>query len=138
MILNFRDKRLRLPNESVADDEMEDLSNKLMEVFTRARDAVGLAAPQIGINKQAFVYASANGPKIMFNPLILERYGRVTESEGCLSVPKLRKNVARAAMIVIQYEDHTGKVCLETLKDFEARICQHECDHLKGKLILDK
>ena len=104
-------------------------------------DGVGLAAPQVGVSKQILIACptSKQGEEhIIVNPEILESSGLEIGPEGCLSLPGVRGEVARAKKIKLRYQDRFGKVITEELKDFFARIVQHEMDHLEGVLLIDR
>jgi peptide deformylase len=107
---------------------------------------VGLAAPQIGVSKRAIVVDVSAHPKAkknhgmvaLFDPVILEAEGRLVGREGCMSVPDLTANVARAVRVVVQGLDPDGQVSVFETEGFEARAFQHEVDHLDGLVILDR
>ncbi len=104
-------------------------------------DGVGLAAPQVGVSKRVFVAVPTQkkGEEIiMVNPEILQEEGRVLGPEGCLSLPGISADVPRARKIRLRYQDRTGKVHEVDIKDFFARVVQHENDHLDGKLFIDR
>ncbi len=104
-------------------------------------DGVGIAAPQIGVSKRIFIACPTvkKGEEyVMVNPEILESSGREIGAEGCLSVPGITGEVARAKKIKLRYQDRHGKSHTVDLKDFFARIIQHEMDHLDGILLIDR
>lgn len=106
------------------------------------RIGVGLAAPQVGIFKRMFVISLSgyiNDAKVYFNPRIIG-HGRdvAVESEGCLSVPGQRRPMRRWAVIDVAYQRADGQFVRETLKRFEARVFQHELDHLDGIVCMFK
>lgn len=104
-------------------------------------DGVGLAAPQIGISKRVLIACPTikKGEEyVIVNPEILESSGRELGPEGCLSLPGVRGEVARAKKIKLRYQDRTGEVITTDVKDFFARIIQHEMDHLDGILLIDR
>jgi peptide deformylase len=111
-----------------------------------AVNGAGLAAPQIGVNQQLVIFGSEvanprypNRPLIpvtvLINPVITP-LGDEEESdwEGCLSVPGLRGEVPRWAHIRYSGFDEYGQTIDRTVDGFHARVVQHECDHLIGKL----
>jgi peptide deformylase len=113
------------------------------------RDArgVGLAAPQIGVGFQVFVYASEGHParhpdiplRVVINPMITPHSRElVYDWEGCLSIPDLRGMVPRHLAVRIQGMDRDGRPLNYVANDFEARIVQHEYDHLNGIIFLDR
>ncbi len=104
-------------------------------------DGVGLAAPQVGVSKRILIAAPTmkNGEEfVIVNPEIYESAGREVGVEGCLSLPGIAGEVARATKIRIRYQDRNGKAHDVQIKDFFARIVQHEIDHLDGVLLIDR
>jgi peptide deformylase len=113
----------------------------------RARPAcVGLAAPQIGVGLRAFVVdvtghrkaRSCAGELVLFDPELVSAADAIVAREGCLSVPDLTGDVARASAVVVR---GVGTDAVERLVEadaFEARALLHELDHLDGFLFLDR
>jgi len=101
--------------------------------YMAKNNGCGLAGIQIGIPLRFFIIRD----RMIFNPVI-ERHGKQTldGNEGCLSFPGKNINVPRYAVIDVKYFDETGTICNETLKGINARIFQHEYDHLDGKTIV--
>ncbi|MHB8071270.1 MAG: peptide deformylase [Candidatus Cryosericum sp.] len=99
---------------------------------------VGLAAPQVGVSEAFFIYDVGDGLNLVVNPQILERKGSASDEEGCLSVPGVWAPIERATEITMSFLDHTGKRRIRKYTDFEARVIQHEYDHLQGKLFVDR
>lgn len=105
---------------------------------------VGIAAPQVGINKRIIwvkrVDKEEEGMpfKVYINPKILE-YSKETKitPEGCLSIPDRRENIIRPDKIKIQYQSLDGEIHEEEIDGFTSVIFQHEIDHLDGILYLD-
>lgn len=104
---------------------------------------VGLAAPQIGISRRFFIMRLSTpggflAVKTCFDPKILRR-GRdtITLNEMCLSCPGEKQLKARAKIIDVEYINSDGVIITETLRGFEARVFQHEMDHLNGILCID-
>lgn len=102
---------------------------------------VGLAAPQVG---KSFRLAVLYHPQIhpepltLINPVILSRTDELaTLEEGCLSLPDLNVPVTRPRAICVRYMDLKGRTIEREFLDTLARIVQHECDHLEGKMIVD-
>ena len=102
-------------------------------------DGIGLAAPQIGVNKRVIVIDPGKGLLKMINPRILERNGKpVEDEEGCLSFPGVYVNVARSVeSIVVSAIDVNGEERVWKGSGLFARVVQHEIDHLDGRLIID-
>lgn len=112
-------------------------------------EGIGLAAPQIGLNKRIFVIdlepladddaKYAGFKKVFINPQITEYIGEeVKMEEGCLSIPGIHEAVSREGTIRIQYFDENFVKYDEVYSDFFARCIQHEYDHIEGKLFIDK
>jgi peptide deformylase len=105
-----------------------------------------VAAPQIGVSLRAFSVDvtghkkadSCHGPFVLFNPvLVLARHQELAR-EGCLSVPDLTGNVARATEVVVRGLTAEGTMTVIEANAFEARALLHELDHLDGLLFLDR
>ena len=113
-----------------------------------ASEGVGLAAPQIGRNDRIVVidsdpmgetFPECVGRKFtLINPEFTILDGApVSRAEGCLSLPGLSENVSRVEHILLKWVDEDFNSHEEELSGFLARIVQHECDHLEGKLYID-
>ena len=98
---------------------------------------VGLAALQVGVDKQLAVFDDGKGLIKLANPKILRRKGRDTFEEGCLSVPDITVKVKRAAAVTVSGLNERGEMVTLDAQGLLARVIQHECDHLQGKLIID-
>lgn len=111
---------------------------KDMEETTRAADGLGIAAPQIN-SSQRLCIVKLNGRFMpLINPEITFRSPDMEfAEEGCLSLPGLWMQVPRSVTIVVKYLDARGAEQERMLQHIEARIVQHEVDHLEGKLITD-
>jgi peptide deformylase len=119
-----------------------ELAREAERMVTIMRDApgVGLAATQIGIMHRLIVYAvEEHDPRALVNPQVVAK-SEETEiaEEGCLSVPGGRVPIERAVGITVQAQDIKGRPVEFSALDFEARVIQHEVDHLDGVLILDR
>lgn len=110
-----------------------------------ATQGVGLAAPQVGINKRLMVYNESGDSKkwlnevVMVNPKIIQ-FSEATdvENEGCLSFPDMRGDVKRSKWIKVEALNLKGKKMKKKFKGWEARIFQHEYDHLDGVVYPDR
>ncbi|MFA6383757.1 MAG: peptide deformylase [Candidatus Omnitrophota bacterium] len=113
-----------------------DILSKMARLMYEA-SGVGLAAPQVGIDEQMIVVDIGKGLYKLVNPRILKKEGQQAIEEGCLSVPGISVRVKRAKRILLQALDEDGKTVSFDAEDFLACACQHEIDHLLGKLIID-
>jgi peptide deformylase len=144
----LRKKSVELPVP--LDKESREIIQTLIESFLAKKDeAVGLAAPQIGINKRIIVFRnkgfeekskikSAGDFEVLVNPRINQERGeKVTMPEGCLSCPEIQIEVSRFPEIKVRAFDANGQKVNKRYEDYVARVIQHEIDHLDGKLIVD-
>ena len=125
---------------SVFDKKMQTFFNNMIETMY-TDDGVGLAAPQVGISKQVLIASPQNKPgteTIICNPVIEDSSGSQIGPEGCLSFPGVFAEIPRAQWIRLKYQTRTGKIVVEEMEDFFARIIQHEMDHLNGLLLIDR
>jgi len=128
-------RRRSKPVSKVADAERSILEQ--MAELMRLSGGVGLAAPQVGINKQMVMVDVGNGLVTLINPRILKKTGFEVMEEGCLSLPGVYVKVRRPRKIVVSgYNEQNEKITLNAC-DLFARALQHEIDHLRGRLIID-
>jgi peptide deformylase len=130
--------------KEITGDEMQILIEDMLETMYEY-NGVGLAAPQVHVSKQmALVGGDSDddgNPVVrpIFNPVITPTtdvlYGMY---EGCLSVPGLRGWVERPVSIHVEYFDADGEKVVRDIEGFPAVVFQHECDHLEGKLFIDR
>ena len=100
---------------------------------------VGLAAPQVGVLQRLLVYDVDDDPRVLVNPVLDEFSDETEESdEGCLSVPGVTMPVERPVSVRVQGLDEYGEPVDFRAEGFEARVIQHENDHLDGVLIVDR
>lgn len=118
--------------------EIKALIAEMNDIMYRAH-GVGLAAPQVGQSIRLLVYDAGPGARALINPVILKMKGEQFEpEEGCLSIPGLRGVVPRANEIVVKAQDGEGRPIRFRATEFEARVIQHEIDHLDGVLFIDR
>lgn len=100
---------------------------------------VGLAAPQVGVQKRLFVYDLNDGlgARTLVNPEITDSRGEWEYEEGCLSVPGLYFPILRPKEVHLTGFDLDGNEVSIEADEFEARVFQHELDHLDGRLLLE-
>lgn len=134
--------------EKLSDPEVQTLIDDMLETMGDAQ-GVGLAAPQVGIGWQLFVYAAVDPDggrgvedaelKVLVNPAIEPAPGEfVSDWEGCLSIPELRGLVPRHPTVRVHALDRHGEKLDYLAEGYEARIVQHEFDHLNGIVFLDR
>ena len=123
------------------------VNNAVIRLLDNLRDtlrvtprAVGLAAPQIGISKRAFVVELADNEIYleMINPQLFDLEGKVEGWEGCLSIPGIEGLIPRAEKLTVKYMDREGQIQELDAEGYLARVIQHENDHLEGVLFRDK
>jgi peptide deformylase len=143
-IVRFGDPRLLAENAEVdlAREELAGLVADMVE-SCHAAPGVGLAAPQIGVNKRVAIIdlsvgADPNALIVLVNPVVVEATGEQKEEEGCLSVPDLAEKVVRPARVRVRAGDASGTVREIEGTGLLARALCHETDHLNGMLFLDR
>ena len=127
-------------------EEALSLARDLVDTMRASPACVGLAAPQIGVSLRAFVIdvtghrkaRSCHGTVVLFDPVIVAAGEPETAREGCMSVPDLTGDVARAARLTVAGTDPDGAQVTLEVDAFEARAVQHELDHLDGLVFLDR
>lgn len=124
------------PVDAVGDDMRKLVAD--MEETMRAAPGIGLAAPQVGVQRRVLVYDIGEGFHVLVNPEVLDRSGEVVDDEGCLSIPGLVAPVARAERVRVRGLDADGEPIEQEVEELEARVLQHEIDHLDGVLFLDR
>ena len=145
---SLRQKSVAISDHEFGSPELKELDRVLFEVMA-AENGLGLAAPQIGINKRAIVFGMDKHPvhthlpaipyTILFNPSYEPMTDECTEEyEGCLSVGGLRGKVSRYQSIRYRGYDTDGCLIEREVSDLHARAVQHETDHLEGIIFLDR
>lgn len=129
--------RERASDVSEIDASLKQLADDMLETMYAA-PGVGLAAPQVGIQKRMFVYDAGEGPAVVINPRISESAGEWTFEEGCLSVPGLSWPIVRPREILLEGLDLDGNVISIEAEEYLARVYQHEVDHLDGVLLIER
>jgi peptide deformylase len=130
----------------VIDDAARALAADLLDTMRASPACVGLAANQIGSTQRAFCVdvtghkkaVSCHGAFVLFDPLLLVARAPETGREGCMSVPDLTGNVARATEVVVQGLAPDGTERVIEADAFEARAILHELDHVDGLVFLDR
>jgi peptide deformylase len=134
------DPVLRTPCEPVVtfDDDLRALVGDLMDTLLGAPGRAGVAAPQIGVNAQVFVYDADGHRGHMVNPRVELSEELQDDDEGCLSIPGLYFPTPRAMHAVAHGSDQYGEPLTIEGSGFLARALQHETDHLDGRLYVDR
>ncbi|OIO73397.1 MAG: peptide deformylase [Zetaproteobacteria bacterium CG1_02_53_45] len=147
-IIKQPDARLRQKAAAVVtfDAQLEALFDLLEETMRAGPGGVGIAAPQVGESLRMVVVdcraslrpCKNHGLLYMANPVVEEMDGETLGREGCLSVPDWVGMVKRAQTILVSYDDLHGQRRQIESSGFEARVIQHEVDHLDGILFIDR
>ena len=134
--------RLRANDVELPDDALASLVERMTNLMQEAR-GVGLAAPQVGVLRRVLVYQiSEEQPvAVLVNPRVTASSDeRVTEDEGCLSLgaASVIVPVERAQSVTVEATSPAGEPLVIKAEGLEARVIQHEVDHLDGVLIIDR
>jgi peptide deformylase len=148
-IVEYPHPALRAVNEEISEEELKSqeiskLAKDMLKVMYAA-EGVGLAAPQVGVNKRLMVYNASGDSKkwleetILVNPKIVE-YSEAKDiaTEGCLSFPDMQGDVSRSKWIKVHAVNLQGRPVKKKFTGWEARIFQHEYDHLDGVVYVDR
>lgn len=145
-IILYPDPRLRRISDPVPDAEfgpdLRALTDRML-VLMREAKGVGLAAPQVGLNKRLFVMNHTGEPgddRAYVNPALAHTAESAEEEadEGCLSLPNITIPVLRSKWLRLTARDPEGNPVDVTADGFETRVWQHEADHLDGVMLIDK
>jgi peptide deformylase len=138
-IRKFGDPVLKQRSREVEDIDgaLARLVDTMYETMYEA-SGVGLAAPQVGVQRRLFTYDVGEGPEVLINPEIVESSGEWVFEEGCLSIPGYAFEVVRPRVVTIRGLDLEGNEKTFEADDYLARVMQHELDHLDGLLMLDR
>jgi peptide deformylase len=129
--------RQRAAEVTTIDGRLAKLADDMIATMYDA-PGVGLAAPQVGVEKRMFVYDVGEGPFTVVNPEIVETDGEWAHEEGCLSVPGLSWEIIRAKRVHLAGVDLDGNDLSIEADELLARCFQHELDHLDGVLLLER
>lgn len=138
-IRTWGDPVLRQPAAEVTDidDTLLKLVDDMIQTMYDA-PGVGLAAQQVGVLQQVFVFDVGEGPGVLINPRLVETSGEWTYEEGCLSVPGLFFPISRPEAVHIAGLDIDGNDVSHEGHELLGRVFLHEYDHLHGTLLLDR
>jgi len=131
--------RQRAVEVDTVDGVLKQLSDDLVATMYDA-PGVGLAAPQVGVQKRIFVYDTQDGlgARTVINPVLSEARGEWTYDEGCLSVPGLSWPIVRPKEVHLTGYDLDGREISIEADEYLARVFQHEVDHLDGVLLVER
>ena len=142
-ILTYPNPILRKPTESVIfplKKEIIKLTQDMIDTVKKA-DGIGLAAPQVGKAVKLVIInlAKAGVPTMaLYNPKVVKKsFKKIAIEEGCLSIPKVFGIVKRPKKVTIEAQTAEGKTIKFQDDGWISRVCQHEIDHINGKLIID-
>lgn len=142
-IRKFKDPVLRQKSEKVKviDFKVKKLIEDMRETMLK-KDGIGLAAPQVGMNKRIIVInpeLSDSGISVLINPKIVKKSPqRELGEEGCLSFPGVFLKIKRAKRVEVEAEDINGKNIIIKASGLFSRVLQHEIDHLDGILFFNR
>lgn len=146
LILRTKSKDLK----QIKNNKDLELLLKRMELTMNKEDGIGIAAPQIGINRNIFLFVRIHEPEqkvqVAINPKVIAHSPELVcfKGDGCLSIPDVRGNSQRYAWVEVAYYDENGKQITEKFSGYERPnaftgiIFQHEFDHINGVLFIDK
>lgn len=124
--------------EPEADSTLRELVRTMAETMY-AESGIGLAAPQVGVQKRVIVFDVDDNLQAMCNPVIVDASDETAvDEEGCLSVPGITVPIERSTRVVCTGVTIDGRAVTIEAEDLLARVLQHEIDHLDGVLILDR
>lgn len=119
------------------DDKLVRLTDAMLDIMYDA-PGIGLAAPQIGVQKQLFVYDIGDGADVLINPVVVESSGEWVYEEGCLSIPGLYVEMVRPKEILLKGINIDGEEVTVEADELLSRLFQHELDHLNGVLMFER
>ena len=119
------------------DGSLSKLVDAMYETMYEA-PGVGLAAPQVGVQRRFFVYDVGDGPHVLANPTVVDSEDEWVYEEGCLSLPGLAFEIARPKVVTMQGIDLDGREIVIEGDELLGRVFLHETDHLNGVLMVDK
>lgn len=137
---------LERPSEKITEFGAPELRTLVEDMFETmyAAHGIGLAAPQIDVPKRITVIDITGGEEgqepqrmVLINPEVTSKEGKVTEEEGCLSIPGIREPVTRARKVTVRAQNVEGEWQEFTGEDLLSRCFQHEIDHLNGVLFVN-
>lgn len=139
-IRTYGDPVLKTPASPVSDvdGKIIRLVDDMFETLIDSGNGIALAAPQIGVQKQVVVWDLDEDPLAIINPEVVESDGEWVYDEGCLSIPGLYVEMLRPKQVLVRGLDLNGNLIEIEADELEARMFQHEIDHLNGVLMFDR
>lgn len=130
-------RQVAKPVNRILHAETQKLIERMKVVMREAR-GLGLAAPQIGVSQRVIIYDVDEQIQVLVNPVIDHCKGeQLDPPEGCLSIPGLQGQVKRFNELRVRGQDQRGRPVSKRVSELEARVIQHEIDHLNGVLFID-
>lgn len=120
------------------DGKIARIVDDMFTTLYESESGIGLAAPQVGVQKQIFVWDMDDEPLVIINPEIVESSGEWVYDEGCLSIPGLYVEMLRPNQVLMRGVDLDGNEIEIEADELEGRLFQHELDHLQGVLMFDR
>jgi peptide deformylase len=120
------------------DGKVARLVDDMFDTLFESDNGLALAAPQIGVQKQVFVWEIDGDAKAIINPHIVESDGEYVYEEGCLSIPGLYVEILRPNRVLMRGFDVDGNEVEMEAEELMGRMFQHELDHLHGVLMFDR
>ncbi|HZV96453.1 MAG TPA: peptide deformylase [Candidatus Nitrosocosmicus sp.] len=125
------------PVEAITPEIRKTLTDMLETMYYQV--GIGLAAPQVGVSLRIILVDDGpRGPRALLNPAIVDQRGSVRGEEGCLSIPGFFGEVERSEWVRVEAMDAEGRPLSFEAKGLQARVIQHELDHLDGVLFIDR
>jgi peptide deformylase len=139
-IRTYGDPVLKTPAAAVQDidGKVARLVDDMFETLFTSDSGIGLAAPQVGVQKQIFVWEVDEEPMVIINPEIVESSGEWVYDEGCLSIPGLYVEMLRPNQVLMKGLTIDGNEIEIEASELMGRLFQHEIDHLHGVLMFDR
>lgn len=120
------------------DGKIVRLVDEMFSTLDSIDNGLALAAPQVGVQRQVVVWDLGEGPLAIVNPEVIESDGEWTYDEGCLSIPGLYVEMLRPKTVLVRGVSLDGEIIEVESDEIEARMFQHEIDHLNGVLMFDR
>ncbi len=131
-------RQVAAPVTRILTGETQKLIERMKATMQKA-NGLGLAAPQVGVSQRIIIFDVDDEISVIVNPVISGCRGeQVDPMEGCLSIPGLQGQVKRFNELRVRGQDQRGRPVSRKVTELEARVIQHEVDHLDGILFIDR